>query len=181
MMSVPNIPPAELRTLVTPFAVSIAAAGSCHAHAFPTKSIFTSHHTMVLVVTLPVHVPSTFRVILFESDPIKRARVHHVFIVLELHSVFLSRFGSLTALMSMSQNERVSPTIAGTKQSPTNSLMVNVSLSPHIIADPATNWKVNSGENIAYTQSLIALTRSIATRARVRSPNTRNISIHTRP
>lgn len=84
-------------------------------------------------------------------------------------------------MMSMSQNDRESPTIAGTKQSPTNSLMVNVSLFSPIIAEPATNWNVNSGENIAYTQSLIALTRSIATRARVRSPNTRNMIAATTP
>lgn len=86
-----------------------------------------------------------------------------------------------TALMSMSQNDNARPTIAGTKQRPTNSLIVNVSLSPPIIAAPATNWNVKSGENIAYTQSLIALTRSIETRASVRSPNTRNMIAATTP
>jgi hypothetical protein len=54
-----------------------------------------------------------------------------------------------TAFIMMSPNESESPTIAGTKQSHTNSLIVNVSLFSHIIADPATNWNVNSGENIA--------------------------------
>ena len=55
-----------------------------------------------------------------------------------------------TTLMMMSPKDSVSPTIAGTKQSPTNSLIVNVSLlSTHFIAHPATNWNVKSGENIA--------------------------------
>jgi hypothetical protein len=77
----------------------------------------------------------------------------------------------------MSPKDSARPTIAGTKQRPTNSLIVNVSLSPPIIAAPATNWNVKSGENIAYTQSLIALTRSIAARASTRSQNTANMIV----
>ena len=82
-----------------------------------------------------------------------------------------------TALTIISPNERVSHTIAGTKQSPMNSLIVKLSSSHHNIFDPATNLNVKSGENTAYIQSLIALMRSTAMRARVRSPNMMNMIV----
>lgn len=81
-----------------------------------------------------------------------------------------------TALTIISPNERVSHTIAGTNARPMNSLIVKLSsLSHQSKLDPATNRNVKSGENIAYTQSFMALTSNIATRARVSNPNTINI------
>ena len=184
MMSVPNTPPAELRTLVDVFIASCAVAGSWDAPAFPMKSMVIGHHTIVFVVVPPDQAATTFLVILFLSDPMMPIRSHHAPLRSSaVHAVLLVPLTVPldTALMSINPNERVSQTIAGTKQSPTNSLSVNVSLSLHIMPAPATNWNVKSGENIAYTQSFIALTRSIATRARVRSQNTRNINTPTSP
>lgn len=80
-----------------------------------------------------------------------------------------------TALINMRPKESVNHTIAGTNASPMNSLMVKLSSAPHIRFHPATKRNVKSGEKIAYTQSLIARTRSIAMRAIVRRPNTMNI------
>lgn len=80
-----------------------------------------------------------------------------------------------TAAIMMSPNESESHTIAGTNASPTNSLIVNVSLSSPIIAHPATNWNVKRGENMAYTQSLIALTSSMTARASTSTQNTTNM------
>ncbi len=79
----------------------------------------------------------------------------------------------------MSPNESVSQTIAGTNASPINSLIVKLSSSHPIRLDPATKRKVKSGANIAYIQSLIALTRSMVARARVRSQNTANMIVLT--
>jgi hypothetical protein len=178
IISVPNIPPAELRTLVVPFTDVLSVTGSFEAHAFQIKSIVISPQVIVFVV-VPLFVPtaSTFRVILFLSEPIIFRISHHFHeITPESHLVSLATVPLDTALIRISPNESVSPTIAGTKQRPTNSLILNVSSDHPMRFDPATNRKVKRGENIAYTQSFIALTRSIATRARVRSPNTRNMS-----
>lgn len=69
----------------------------------------------------------------------------------------------------------MSHTIAGTKASPINSFKLKLSSSPQRRFDPATKRNVKSGENIAYIQSFIARTKSMAASARVRSQNTRNI------
>jgi hypothetical protein len=88
----------------------------------------------------------------------------------------LSGFALDTAFTIISPNERVSHTIAGTNASPMNSLIVKLSsLSQPSRLDPATKRNVKSGENIAYTQSFMALTSNIATSARVRIPNTINM------
>jgi len=86
---------------------------------------------------------------------------------------FLS--GQFTAFIIMSPNDKVIPTIAGTKASPMNSFKLKLSSSPHKRFDPATKRNVKRGENMAYIQSFIALTNSIAASARVRSQNTKNI------
>ncbi len=113
-------------------------------------------------------------VILLSGLPIILRRVHFSLVQL-LDQPLPFSFHPFTALIMISPNESESPTIAGTKQSPTNSLIVNVSLFSPIIADPATNWNVKSGENMAYTHSFIALTINIAARASTSIPNTANI------
>lgn len=87
-----------------------------------------------------------------------------------------------TDAIIISQNERVSHTIAGTKASHINSLILKLSESSHhhaIRLDPATNRNVKRGENTAYIQSFTALTMSIDISARVSSPNTANIMVLT--
>ena len=86
---------------------------------------------------------------------------------------FLS--GQFTAFIIISPNDKVIPTIAGTKASPMNSFKLKLSSSHQRRFDPATKRNVKSGENMAYIQSFIALTKSIAASARVRSQNTKNI------
>ncbi len=76
----------------------------------------------------------------------------------------------------MSPNERVSPTTAGTKQSPIKSLIANPSVLLSKSSFHATKCKVNIGENIAYIQSLIARRRSIAMSAITSNQNTRSIT-----
>lgn len=92
--------------------------------------------------------------------------------------LFAAELALDTAFIIMSQNQSMSHTIAGTKQSPTNSLIVKLSsLSP----EPpnrfvgTTKRNVNNGENIAYIQSLIARRKRMATSANVRSQNKRNM------
>ncbi len=83
-----------------------------------------------------------------------------------------------TALIIMSQNQRMSHTIAGTKQSPINSFIVKLSsLSPELPSRLVGTIKrnVNNGENMAYIQSLIARRKRIATSANVSSQNKRNM------
>ncbi len=81
-----------------------------------------------------------------------------------------------TAFTMMSPNERVSQTIAGTNASPMNSLIVKLSSLSHPSRFfQTTNRKVKSGENIAYIQSFIARTMSMAMSARVRIPKTINM------
>lgn len=82
-------------------------------------------------------------------------------------------------MIIISPNERVSQTIAGTNASPMNSFIVKLSSSHPIRFDPATNLNVKSGANIAYIHSLMALTRSIAASASVRSQNTVNMIVLT--
>lgn len=87
-----------------------------------------------------------------------------------------------TAATIISPNESARPIIAGTKARPTNSFIVKLSFSsPHIRLDHATNRKVKSGENIAYTQSFTARTRRMTTSARVNIPNIKNIIALTSP
>lgn len=86
-----------------------------------------------------------------------------------------STFPLETAFINMRPKERVNHTMAGTNASPMNSFIVKLSSAPHIRFQPATKRNVNKGENMAYTQSLMARTRSIAIRAIVKRPNIMNI------
>ena len=59
-------------------------------------------------------------------------------------------FGDCIAPMIMSQNERQSPTTAGTNASPMNSVIFRESsLSAHLKASPRVYLSVKSGEKIA--------------------------------
>lgn len=73
-------------------------------------------------------------------------------------------------------NDRVIPTTAGTKASPINSLRLKSFIFSQRTSFPITKWSVNSGENIAYIQSLIARIRRINISAITKSPKTKNIS-----
>jgi len=108
------------------------------------------------------------------------AMVHHFVKSVHLSAGFVDHpiLFHCTAAIIISPNERVSPTMAGTKASHINSLRLKLSSHPMRL-DPATNRNVKSGENIAYIHSFTALTISIAVRASVNSPNTANIIVLT--
>ncbi len=185
MIRVPNIPHAELST---PVAVFDFSASSCDGQAFHLNSISIHQNDIVFnVVASGVLGLIIFLTILFFGFHIMLASSHHVVDSIlgasQVVTVFVQEgLPPDTAFIIISPNDRDNPTIAGTNASPMNSLIVKLSLlSHHIRLDPATNRNVNRGENIAYTHSLIALTRSIATRARVRSPKTINMIAATIP
>ncbi len=179
IINVPNIPHAASSTPVVLFAESDS---DCAVHAFHSNCIFIPpNSTIFSVVAFSGSAESriTLLITLFGFHIMVTSLHQGSFLIfVSSHfSVGLAQFGSLldTAFIIISPNDSVSHTIAGTNASPMNSLIVKLSSSHPIRFDPATKRKVKSGANIAYIQSLIALTRSIVTRAKVRSPNTKNI------
>ena len=139
MMSVPRIPHAEFNTLITVLAEPASTAASFAAPALPFMIVVIPPNFIVFTVVFPLAVVSIFREIVFSSFPAIVIRVHPSFSIISLVHSFhpLIALPLDTALIMMSQNDRVSHTTTGTKQSPMNSLIENISLSDP--TEPATN------------------------------------------
>lgn len=173
MTIVPKSPP---RAPSPPFMVPRRFPSfGCASHSklrlmLPTVTVvfvFCSFHPLI---------SSSFVTILFSGFP-KSVRVHSFppsvqpFATLSVAPVI--------ALMTTSPNESESPTTAGTKQSQINSLRLKSSMFSQRSSLPATKCSVKSGENIAYTQSLMIRIMSMNISAITSTPNTTNIRTHT--
>ena len=178
IINVPNIQPAEFST---PTDELLLSTSSCAGHALPSNCI-SIHQNFIIFNVVAFSLSSASRIFLmmvFSEFHIIFAIVHPApFMssgVQDTVAVAHDTFPLDTAFIMMSPNERVSHTIAGTNASPMNSLILKLSSSHPNKLDPATNRNVNNGAKMAYIQSLMALTRSIDTRAIVSNQKTMNI------
>lgn len=182
---VPNIQPAASNHPVMLFAV-LSAACSSETVAFHLKYIFTPARE----TTLYIHFSSLFSPsitiplrISFSGFQNIVSNGHHplttpasLMVILRFSQLgWIFSFGACITDTIISPNDRVSHTTAGTKHNHMKSFISNDSVLFPNSSLPATKWSVNIGENIAYIQSLIARSRSIAISAITSRPNTNSI------